>query len=85
MDPRTSLCENPRPAPRPMQIQIEVNGAARSVPQGLTVAQLLEALGLRPELVAVECNARLVRRSERGTTQLSAGDRIELVTLVGGG
>jgi len=68
-----------------MQIQIEVNGAARSVPQGLTVAQLLEALGLRPELVAVERNARVVRRSERDATQLSEGDRIELVTLVGGG
>ena len=68
-----------------MQIQIEVNGASKSVPQGLTVAELLESLGLRPELVAVERNARLVRRSERGTTELSAGDRIELVTLVGGG
>jgi sulfur carrier protein len=68
-----------------MQIQIEVNGEARSVPQGLTVAELLETLGLRAELVAVERNARLVRRSERGTTQLSEGDRIELVTLVGGG
>jgi len=68
-----------------MQIQIELNGAAKSVPQGLTVAELLESLGLRPELVAVERNARLVRRSERATTQLSAGDRIELVTLVGGG
>ena len=85
MDPRARLCENPRPAPRPMQIQIEVNGAARSVPQGLTVAELLEALGLRPELVAVERNARLVRRSERATTPLASGDRIELVTLVGGG
>jgi len=68
-----------------MQIQIEVNGAARTVPRGTTVAQLLESLGLRPELVAVERNTQLVRRSERGTLELCAGDRIELVTLVGGG
>ncbi len=68
-----------------MQIQIEVNGAARTVPQGSTVAELLEALGLRPELVAVERNAQLVRRSERAATPLAAGDRVELVTLVGGG
>ena len=68
-----------------MQIEIEVNGAARTVPRGTTVAQLVESLGLRPELVAVERNAQLVRRSERGTLELGAGDRIELVTLVGGG
>jgi sulfur carrier protein len=68
-----------------MQIQIEVNGAAKSVPEGTTVAQLLESLGLRPEVVAVERNTQLVRRSERGATRLAAGDRVELVTLVGGG
>lgn len=69
----------------PMQIQIEINGAVKSVPEGTTVAQLLESLGLRPEVVAVERNQALVRRAERGTTELLAGDRIELVTLVGGG
>ena len=68
-----------------MQIQIEVNGAAQTVPHGTTVAQLVESLGLRPEVVAVERNAQLVRRSERDTLALCAGDRIELVTLVGGG
>jgi len=68
-----------------MQIQIEVNGAPRAVPQGTTLAQLVESLGLRAELVAVERNQRLVRRSERATAELEPGDRIELVTLVGGG
>jgi sulfur carrier protein len=68
-----------------MQIPIEVNGAPQTVPQGTTVAQLVESLGLRPEVVAVERNQALVRRAERGTTELRAGDRLELVTLVGGG
>ena len=68
-----------------MQIQIEVNGTQRAIPEGSSVAELLESLGLRPEVVAVECNAQLVRRSERGTVRLAPGDRIELVTLVGGG
>ena len=68
-----------------MQIEIEVNGAVRAVPRGTTVAQLVESLGLRPEVVAVERNTQLVRRSERGALELRAGDRIELVTLVGGG
>jgi len=68
-----------------MQIEIEVNGAPQTVPQGTTVAQLVESLGLRPEVVAVERNQALVRRTERGTTELQPGDRLELVTLVGGG
>lgn len=68
-----------------MQIEIEVNGEKRQVPEGTTVAGLVESLGLRPEVVAVERNAQLVRRAERGTTELRAGDRIEVVTLVGGG
>lgn len=68
-----------------MQITIEVNGVARSVPEGTTVAQLVEQLGLRPEVVAVERNAALVRRNERTATLLRAGDRLEVVTLVGGG
>jgi len=68
-----------------MQIEIEVNGAPQTVPQGTTVAQLVESLGLRPEVVAVERNQALVRRTECGTTELQPGDRLELVTLVGGG
>jgi thiamine biosynthesis protein ThiS len=68
-----------------MQIQIELNGEARAVPEGTTVAQLVESLGLRPEVVAVERNQRLVPRPERASTRLQTGDRLELVTLVGGG
>jgi thiamine biosynthesis protein ThiS len=68
-----------------MQIQIEVNGEKRQVPDGTTVGELVESLGLRPEVVAVERNQSLVRRPERGTTRLEPGDRVELVTLVGGG
>lgn len=68
-----------------MSLTIEVNGDAREVPEGTSVAALVEALGLRPEAVAIERNQRLVRRSERATVQLAPGDRVEIVTLVGGG
>ena len=66
-------------------IGIEVNGEARRVPEGATAASLVADLGLRPELVAVEVNRRLVRRAERGERRLEAGDQVEIVTLVGGG
>ncbi len=66
-------------------IAIEVNGATREVPEGASVAVLLELLGARREGIAVERNRALVVRSEFERTLLVPGDRIEVVTLVGGG
>ncbi len=67
------------------RIRIQVNGEARSVRGGASLDTLVAELGLRPEVVAVELNERLVRREERGRTILQDGDRLEVVTLVGGG
>ena len=66
-------------------MKIQINGSTREVRSELTVAELLEELELRPEQVAVELNQRLVARRLRAETRLSDGDRVELVTLVGGG
>jgi sulfur carrier protein len=66
-------------------MEITLNGAPRSCPPGTTVGDLLRELGLRPEVVAVEINRQLVPRRERDGRVLAAGDRVELVTLVGGG
>jgi sulfur carrier protein len=66
-------------------MRIRVNGEPRDVPDGCTVAALVELCELRPEQVAVELNQRLVRRAERAEVTLSEGDELELVTLVGGG
>lgn len=67
------------------QIEFELNGERQALPAGTTLAVLIERLGLRPELVAVECNGAVVRRAEHSTRALAQGDVIELVTLVGGG
>ncbi len=64
---------------------VHVNGETRELPPGTTVAELLSELDLRPEQVAVEQNQRLVPRREHGRTLLAEGDRLEIVTLVGGG
>ncbi|HWP44982.1 MAG TPA: sulfur carrier protein ThiS [Blastocatellia bacterium] len=64
---------------------ILVNGEERELPDGLTVAQLIEALALKPERLAVELNRRIVRRAEWGSTSLSDGDKVEIVNFVGGG
>lgn len=67
------------------KIGIELNGRPREVREGLSVAELILELGLRPEIVAVELNQDLVTRPRRAETKLRAGDKVELVTMVGGG
>jgi thiamine biosynthesis protein ThiS len=62
-----------------------LNGQPRAVEPPLTLASLLEAVGAPREGVAVERNGAIVRRRDHVVTALADGDRIELVTLVGGG
>lgn len=66
-------------------IAITVNGERRSLPAGATVADLVAALGLKSNQVAVERNRELVRRAEHAAVVLAEGDRIEVVTFFGGG
>jgi sulfur carrier protein len=66
-------------------MQIQVNGLPREVAERTTVAQLLEQLDFDHRYLAVECNMQLVPRREHGAHMLAAGDRLEIVTLVGGG
>jgi sulfur carrier protein len=65
--------------------EIVVNGETRSVISGMTVADLIGTLGFADRRVAVERNREVVPRAQHGTTQLAAGDRLEVVTFVGGG
>jgi sulfur carrier protein len=66
-------------------VNILVNGASRSVPEGTSIAQLLGELELTAQAVAVEVNLQLVPRERHAEHQLGEGDRLEIVTLVGGG
>jgi thiamine biosynthesis protein ThiS len=65
-------------------ITIEVNGEARRARAQLTVAELLAELRLEPARIAVELNRTLLGR-DRWSRRLEPGDRIEIVTFVGGG
>jgi sulfur carrier protein len=66
-------------------VKILLNGESREVPDGTSVAELLRRLELAPERVAIERNGRLVRRTEHAAVRLEEADRVEVVTLVGGG
>jgi sulfur carrier protein len=66
-------------------MQVTVNSEARQVADGITVAGLLEELKLAGKPVAVEVNLELVPRQRHAQRSLAEGDRLEIVTLVGGG
>jgi thiamine biosynthesis protein ThiS len=66
-------------------MRIRVNGKEKSFDGPLTVALLLERLGMDPRLVVVEKNGMIVERSELGKEEIGEGDVLEIVRLVGGG
>ncbi len=66
-------------------MKIFVNGSEREVPTESTLAELLATLELQPRFVAVERNLEVVPRTEHADCVLQDGDRLEIVTLVGGG
>jgi sulfur carrier protein len=66
-------------------VEIMVNDEPRDVAEGTTVAQLLSQLDLQPKYLAVERNLLLVPRGEHAACVLQPADRLEIVTLVGGG
>ena len=66
-------------------MQIHVNGQTRELLEDTRVLELLEQLDLKPRRVAVERNEKIVRRASFAEAVLAEGDRVEIVTLVGGG
>ena len=66
-------------------IRLEINGELRDVPAGLNVTGLLAHLGIVSNRVAIERNLDILPRDQWEKTAVSAGDRFEIVHLVGGG
>jgi thiamine biosynthesis protein ThiS len=64
---------------------ITINGEMKDLPGPLTVAELVEHLGFDSRRVAVEVNREVVPRVLHAERRLTAGDAVEIVTLVGGG
>ncbi len=66
-------------------MQLTINGETRSFESALTLAALIERLGLKLDRVAVEYNRALRPREQWAETLLADGDRLEIVQFVGGG
>jgi thiamine biosynthesis protein ThiS len=68
------------------EVVLTVNGAARGVPVGFTVADLLESLKLDARTVVIERNGTILRdRSSFASIELARDDSLEIVHFVGGG
>lgn len=66
-------------------LTITVNGDSHTVAAGATALDVVESLGLAGRPIAVEVNEAVVPRGRLAGCMLKAGDRLEIVTLVGGG
>ena len=66
-------------------MNVTINGERRDVPEGLTVAALIEHLGLTPDRIAIERNLDILPRAQWRETRVESNDRYEIVHLVGGG
>ena len=69
----------------PHENQVTVNGERRSFPVPATLYDVVKALQLEPERVAVELNRLIVKRDLWASTPVEAGAEIEIVQFVGGG
>ena len=66
-------------------MHIQLNGERRTVSCGATIADLLRELAIRPDRVAVEVNLEIVDREDFTKRVLLDGDRVEVISFIGGG
>ena len=62
-----------------------INGQQQELRTAMSLAQLLKQKGYRQDLVAVECNGRIIKQSEYGATLVDGSTVLEIVSFVGGG
>ena len=68
-----------------MIVILHINGEEKTFDSPLTLADLVEKLGMKSDRVAAELNREIAPRATWGETQLKDGDRLEIVHFVGGG
>jgi thiamine biosynthesis protein ThiS len=64
---------------------VTINGENHEFSSIATLSDLVTHLGMKPDRVAIELNRELIPRHQWAGTQLSNGDKLEIVHFVGGG
>ena len=65
-------------------MRLIINGKEKNI-ESKNISDLLRNLNLNKDIVAVELNKNIVHRQNFDNTQLKNNDRLEIVTVVGGG
>lgn len=68
-----------------MAITIQVNGKKEELKDSMSISQLLSEKSIRPEVVTVELNDRIVEKANYGKTAIKDKDKLEFVYYMGGG
>lgn len=66
-------------------MQIIVNGKKYKIKENQNILMLLKKLGFKMSKVAVEINQDLIPRETYKSVTLKKGDKVEIVTFLGGG
>jgi len=66
-------------------VKATINGELREMPEGTTLAALLDALGVTRNGIAVAKNDSVVRRADYETSTIAEGDSVEIIKAVAGG
>ncbi len=68
-----------------MAIKIFLNGKEESLENEISILELLKKKNIRPEVVTVELNEKIIDRKDYSTTIIKDGDKLEFVFFMGGG
>ena len=66
-------------------IDITINGETYNCSLKTKLPDLLASLGFNLRLIAIEYNGEILHKQYWSETELNNGDRLEIVTIVGGG
>ena len=66
-------------------IEIQLNGKAHSLSEGVNIDSLLEELSIPKGKVAIELNRKVLHKENYTKTVLKNNDQVEIVTFIGGG
>lgn len=68
-----------------LTVNLMVNGQEQQCNAETLLPDLLVQLKMNPKLVAIEYNGEILHRQFWAETVIQEGDRLEVVTIVGGG
>ena len=66
-------------------LDIELNGEPCRLPAGQTLEDLVQALGVGQQALALAVNREVVPRQQWAGRALAARDRVDIVRAIGGG